>query len=556
MASMIIVKLIGAVFKIPIGNILTQVGMAYFNTSYQLFTTVYALTVTGFSSSVARLVASKAAKGQYRDCRKVLRLSNFIFISLGIFGAVFMVAASAEFSGLVKMPNAQYTIVAMAPAILFSCMMASYRGYYEGLRNMTPTAVSQIVEVVVKLIAGLLLSYGTIEYAKQQFLDSGCVFGMSVSSLEDAVSASLPYASAAAMIGISISTAAGFLYIFIKSKFEHCGFTKAELSASPKPAPAKDIVFTLLKTALPITLSAVALNLTNLIDVITISNRLEAAYEESPAYFNTLYRHYLGKGQTMHELIYGSYTFALPFFSIVSAFTSLFGKSALPNVTTAWVKRDSVLLRRNVESVLRMTALVAFPAGIGLSVLSEQIIALVHGDVPGAVLMVSPSLRILGIAAIFLAFTTPVYSILQGIGKFSLPLIFVVIGGMIKIAMNYQLIGNPEINVQGAAWGSLICYAAVVLLSLIWLKRTSGLPLSYFRIFMPVLLAALFSGAAAWAVVQCGTGAVYTILAVAAAVLVYLACIILFRALPRHEVELLPKGDKIASVLCRLRLLK
>lgn len=557
LGSMIVVKIIGALFKIPIGNILTPVGMAYFNTSYQLFTTVYALTVTGFSSATARMVASFSAQGQHQDCKRTLALSQVIFILLGVAGALLMLLFSSEFAQIVKMPGAQYAMMAMAPAILFSCMMAAYRGYYEGLRNMTPTAVSQIVEVSVKLVLGVTLSYAVIEYARRQFFSSGMVFGVATASVEDAISISLPYAAAAAMIAISVSTLAGYLYMVMRFQSTHRGYAKQQRLNSPAPAivPGRHIINQLLITALPITLSAVALNLTNMIDVVTITSRLKSIYALSPSYFDALYGKYLSTGQNMHEMIYGSYTYALPFFSIVSAFTALFGKSALPNVTAAFVRQDCAALRSNIESVLRMTALIAFPAGIGLSVLSEQIIFLFHGNVSGSVSLIAPSLRVLGVAAIFLGFTCPIYAIFQGVGKLFLPLIFVVSGGMIKIIVNYYLIGITEVNILGAAYGSLACYALIVLLSMICLGAIAGVRLNYLGIFCKPAIAAGICGITAWYVSGLFSGNTGLIIAVILAGLSYLLTIVVIRAIPRHEILMLPKGEKLASFLAKLGLL-
>ena len=555
MVSMIIVKVVGAVFKIPLTNILDATGMAYFNSSYQLFTTIYALTVTGLASAVARMVAACATKARYRDCRKILRMAQIIFISLGLFGAFLMVAFSNGFSNIVEMPNARYAIIAMAPAIIFSCMMASYRGYYEGLRNMTPTAVSQVVEVLVKLVLGLSFAYLVLAYAKAQFHDTGMVFGVRAATEGDAVSLALPMAAAGAMLGISVSTLAGFLYMFIRHKRSGDGFSKQDLMDAPAPVRSKAIIFTLVKTALPITLSSVALNLTNLIDVMTISNRLQSTYMENQSYFDQLYGQYLGAGDEMHTFLYGTYTTALTYFSLVSAFTTLFGKSALPNVTSAWVDRDMGALRRNTESILRMTALVAFPAGIGISVLAQEIIELFHGSKAGLVAAAPDSLRLLGIAAIFLAFTTPVYAILQGVGRFDLPLKFILIGAVIKITTNFILVGFPTINAKGAAVGSFLCYVTIVVLCLIWLTRITGIRFHYVRLFAKPLIAALLCGLTAFLVALIADSKIITILAVAAGGIVYVAAILLLRAVPKSDILMMPKGARIAGILERMHLL-
>ena len=170
MASMIIVKLIGAVFKIPLTNILGLTGLGYFTRAYTVYTTIYALTVTGLSAAVARMVAENLERKRYRDVRKILRLATLLFLILGVLGAGLIFFSAKGFSEMIKSPNSYWAIVMLAPAIFFCCMMASYRGYYEGLSNMTPTAVTQVVEVVAKLVAGLGFALIVMQIAEKQFL--------------------------------------------------------------------------------------------------------------------------------------------------------------------------------------------------------------------------------------------------------------------------------------------------------------------------------------------------------------------------------------------------
>lgn len=554
--AMVVVKILGAVFKLPIGNILTPVGMAYFNTAYQLFVTIYALTVTGFSAAMARMMAVYAEHGRFQDGKRLLHLAQGTFLLLGICGMVLMVWCSNTFSNLVKMPDARYAMIAMAPAILFSCMMAAYRGYYEGLRNMTPTAISQIVEVGTKLGLGILCSYGVMIYAKRSFLAEGMLFGTPMQTLEQAQAAALPLAAAAAMIGISLSTLAGYLYLRVQFHRTRLMTAAHPIQESAPPLSRRQILFALCVTALPITLSAVALNLTNMIDVITITSRLKHLDAAYPGYFESLYGAYRRSDQQMHELIYGAYTFALPFFSIISAFTALLGKSALPNVTAAFVSGDQRQLRHTIESVLRFTALIAIPTGIGLFVLADEIITLFHGNIPGAVVLMAPSLQILGLAAIFLGFTSPLYAIFQGVGRFSLPLIFVILGGGTKIAVNLLFLSLPQVHIRGAAYGSLFCYAVIVLFSLSVLNRVTGISFRYAALFWKPLFAGVLSGVTAHLTITFVTGTAGFLLAVLSAMGCYLLVILLLGTLPKSELLLLPQGKRLVSWLIRLGLLR
>lgn len=562
MASMIVVKIVGAIFKIPLGNILEETGFGYFSAAYNLFNTIYAMTVTGLSTAIARMVAACSTKGRYQDCRNILRISIKIFILLGIIGTLVMLLCSKLFAHASNADHAVYAIIAMAPAVFFSCMMASYRGYYEGLRNMIPTAVSEVVEVVTKMMTGLLFSYLFLELGKRQYAQTGKVFGLTVEastpgtppSSVDVTEAILPFAAAGAMLGIAISTFIGFLYLYIRFKRRGDGFSKAEMLNSPRPVKTKSVVITLLKTALPITLSSVVINLTGTIDLFSVMNRLEYAYRSSPAYFERIYGAYT-YGKEMHTYIYGGYNMGVTIFNLVPAFTALFAKSALPNLTAAWVDRNQLGMKRSVESVLRMTAMVAFPAGIGIFAIADRISTLLYGGRPGALVSIAPPLRLLGLAAVFLALVAPLYSVLQAVGRFDLPVKFMAIGAVLKLLTNFILVGIPEINIKGAPIGTTVCYSVIMFLCLFKLKEITEVDFRYFDVFGRVFAAAALCGGVAFAVSRIEDSKFITLVAIAAAGLSYLVGLICFRALPKEDILLLPKGDLIAEKMERLHLL-
>ncbi|MEG2597681.1 MAG: oligosaccharide flippase family protein, partial [Oscillospiraceae bacterium] len=180
--AMIVVKLIGAVFKIPLGNILDGDAMGYFSTSYSVFTMIYAFSTAGLPAAVAKMVAEHSVHDRYRDIRKIRKISVKLFFFMGLIGFILMVAFSKLYVDLANNENAWLSVIAIAPAIFFGCMMSAYRGYYEGLRNMTPTAVSQIIEVVAKLIFGLALSIIVVQIGKNQFAAGTPVFGKIVTT--------------------------------------------------------------------------------------------------------------------------------------------------------------------------------------------------------------------------------------------------------------------------------------------------------------------------------------------------------------------------------------
>ena len=240
---------------------------------------------------------------------------------------------------------------------------------------------------------------------------------------------------------------------------------------------------------------------------------------------------------------------ATTIFNLIPAFTTIFAKSALPNLTAAWVERDQRILKKSVESVLRMTSLIAFPAGIGIFAVADRISTLLYGSRPGALVSIAPPLRLLGLAAIFLALVSPIYSILQAVGRFDLPVKFMMVGATLKLLINFILVGIPQINIKGAPIGTGICYAVIMFLCLSKLHQITGVSFNYFKIFGKIFLSALFCGGVAFAMTRISDSSMVTIAGIGIAGLAYVIGLLLFRALPREDVMMLPKGEKLADVM-------
>ncbi|WMJ23666.1 polysaccharide biosynthesis protein [Paludicola sp. MB14-C6] len=560
MASMIIVKLIGALFKIPINNILHETGMAYFNQAYTIFTTIYALTVTGLSAAVARMVAENAAKERYRDVRKLLKVSTIIFVILGILGSITIVLSAKFIVSAAKMPNAFWSIVMVSPAIFFCCLMASYRGYYEGLSNMIPTAITQVVEVVVKLVAGLLFSFIVLKIANSQFKETGKVFGVVVDNLKEVNSVAIPYAAAAAILGVSVSTLVGFIYIFIRFKVKGDFITKEQILNSPKPMRSKVLYYRLFKIAIPITLGAVVIQLSVLIDNLTIPDRLSHAFSSNPTLFNDLYGHLLEKGDVMNVFLFGCFSTVLAIFNLVPAFTNIFGKSSLPNVTAAWTVKDKQKVKVNIESVIRVTMLIAAPASMGIAFLSGPIIKLLFRKLAGAVAIGPGLLSVLAVGALFLSLVTPVNSIMQGIGRVDLPVKYLLVGASLKLILNIILVGIPSINIMGASISTVVCYSVIAFLSINKLRKIVGVKLNFVSILVKPMIAGLSCGISAFLCYKTLTlwieNSIITVFSICVGALVYVIVLALINAISVDDVLMLPKGNKIAKTLEKLRIIR
>ncbi len=559
--SMIIVKIIGAFFKIPLGNILGNTGMGYFSTAYNIFVPIYTLAMAGFPAAVSKLVSEASVKGNYRDARKIFKISSTFYFLTGIVGFFFIVFIAKYFSTTFADEKSFLSIIAIAPAVFFGCIMSSFRGYYEGLRNMKPTAISQIIESFVKLILGLFMSSSVINIGFYQYSKTGFVFGVIAKSRQEANLIILPYASAAAILGVTISTFIGMVYLIYIHKKKLNYITKKMLIDSPKASGGKIILKKLISIAIPISIGALVINLTSMIDLVTIISRLDhivdTNLEELISSFNGLIPIEIIEKGTISNFIWGAYGgLAVSIFNLVPAFTNIFAKSALPNVSAQFAMNNNKSLKKSVESVIRVTTFFAIPAGTGIFIMSEQILMLLYSSKSSDALVAAPTLSIMGIGVIFLSIVTPIFAILQGVGRQYLPVIFMLIGATIKYIINYILVGIPSINIIGAPLGTIACYGLILIFCLFSLKHIIKVKISYFNIFVKPLIAGFFCGITAWSsyglVSRMISKNISTIISIGLAGVVYMIVLIILKAITEDDIMMLPKGDKLLKLFSKI----
>ena len=549
-----VVKGIGALFKIPLNAVIGDVGMGYFGTAYTLYNPVFSLATAGFPVAISRTASEWLARKRYRDVRRLHALSVPIFLLLGALACAFMLLAAPPFLSFINRgdQNALAAVYTLAPAVFFGSLSAVYRGYYEGLGDMRPTAFSEVAEAVCKLVIGLSASCFVMHRAMEEYSAAGTVFGSPVTSEEYARSAALPWAAAAALLGVTVGSVISFLVLWLTYRLRGDGITREQLARAPAPARRKTIVAALVRTAVPVALGALAVNLSSLVDTAFLQNRMNALMQTDAETLLSQYGSFLrpediAQGRVPTAL-FGCYTNALTLFTIVPAMTQAFGISALPNVTAAWAGGSRVKLEHSVENVLRISALVTMPAGLALSVLADPIARLLgYNPISGRILV------LLGLGAVFAAVNVPINSMLQAVGRIDLPVKLLCTGLVIKVGLNYVLTGIPEINVMGAGVGTLVCYFFLAFFGLAALGRETGLHMRLFRLFGKPLLCACLAAAAGWQTAALAhrlwPGRLEALPAMAVFLLVYGICVLLFRVLRRSDINALPGGEKIAKIL-------
>ncbi len=554
--GILLVKLIGAMFKVPLTWVIQEEGLGYFNTAYNFYSPIYSLATAGFPIAIARMVSENYARQRYRDIRQIHRASIPIFIITGSLGLLIMLVGAPFYVHAIGNQGALASMYFLAPAILFSCLTAIYRGYYEGLSNMYPTAISEIIEAACKLALGLSGAYLVVQWGMQEFQNSGTVFGQPMVSEAYAQSAVLPAAAAAAIAGVTVGSLFGYLFLLIRHKTRGDGITPQELASAPMSEPFRTVVGRLIKTAIPIGIGALAVNVAGLVDTTFLQTRIRDVMAANPDILLGMYEGMIPQvniaANTVPNFLYGCYSQAMTLFMLVPAVTQAFGISALPSVTSAWTGGNRVQLKTSMESVLRITCLFCIPAGLGMSVMSGPVARLIFGA-RASIPITSRVLVIMGLGAIFASLSTPVNSMLQAVGRVDLPVKLLAVGLVLKVGVDYFLSGIPQINILGSGAGTLLCYLVITSFGIFFLCRVTKIKPSFLSAFLKPAVASLICCAVSYVsqilLALFLPDRVATMIALFIAVIVYIIALLFCKGISKTDVLMLPKGQKIAKIL-------
>ncbi len=514
-----IVKVIGAIFKIPLTYLIHEDGMGIFNTAYIMYTWMFVIATAGLPIAISKMVSESIARNNREEAHKVFKVAFYLLTVIGIIGTAVLFLGAGFFADLLNNPRANLAIMAVSPALLFVALMSAYRGYFQGLQNMIPTAVSEVIEALGKLIIGYLLAF--------LWLNRG-----------------VEYAAAGAVLGVSTGAFLGAVGLYgIYQVFRGRLFSKKAPIESGKrrSRTVRQILSELVRIAIPITIGASVFSLTNVIDLVMIMGRLKS----------------IGFDEIEVSALYGSYSgYAVPLFNLPSTIIVAIVISIVPAIASAYAVNRHMKVQQTTESALRITVLFALPSAAGLSVLAKPILQLVYRN-DGAEQLLS----ILGLAVAFVCIVLVTNAILQATGRVMVPVRNMLIGGVVKIIVNYILVGIPDININGAPIGTNLCYFIIVVLNLIEVKKVTNVRYKLFDFLIKpmvavgsMIIAVLFTYNRLMLYTQSNSQATLGAIVVGAAI--YGLMLIAIGAIKKEDLEMMPKGELLLRFLNKLGLMK
>ena len=526
-ASAILVKVIGAIYRIPLGNILSDEVMADYNSAYNIYNFFLTISTAGLPVALSKTISEANALGRHNQVQRTFRVAFITFLILGLLSFFCMTVLAAPMAQIViSNPKAVYCVMALAPSVLCVCIMSAFRGYFQGHFNMMPTGISQVIEAFFKLVVGLALALFLVNVIQKPELGS-----------------------VGAIIGVSCGSVVALLYILFL--FFRDRKRRQRIHATDRPDGSMHILSNLLKLAIPITLGSAATSLVTLIDTKLVMSQLTNIFEN----VDGLLLNADGTGPALDAArnLYGIYSKTMSIYNLPFSMMVPLTACIIPAVSASLARRDHLGAQKVSESALRIGLLLALPMGMGLFALGGPIMGLLFPTID--VEVAGPLLSVLGLASIFVALQLLCNSILQANGMVNLPILAVIIGGVVKVVVNFILVGNPDIRINGAPVGTLTCFIVISALEIFIIRRSIPAPPSFLRAFLKPFVPSVIMAAAAWATYGLLTNFLHmgnslaTIGGIGVGVVVYLVLVLALRVLSREDLELMPKGDKIAKIL-------
>lgn len=505
-------QVLGAVFRIPLGNIIGDTGMGYYQTAYPIYIFLLVFSTNGAPAAISKMTSERLAVNHRAEAHRVFKLSFVLMGTISLIAAGILFIFAKPIVLALGNPKAYLAMICIAPALLFVPLMAVFRGYFQGMQIMTPTAISQLLEQSIRVIIGLSLAV--------MLLPKG-----------------LEIAAAGATIGTSIGPIFGLLILFViyKKYFKGSGIARTE---GEEEENSFSILKKLVGIAIPITIGVSIVPIMNLIDLLIVMRRLQdIGYTESEA--NALYGQLTG--------------FAGPIINIPMALALSMALAMVPAVSAAVSKDNREELTEHISLGLSMSTIIGIPCSFGLMALSEPIMRLLFPARPEAIEIAANCLFILSTGIAFLCIAQTMAGILQGLDKAGVAVFGLFTGCMVKIIITYILCGIPALNIQGATIGGAFGYVTIGLVNFFAVKYIVGMRFDIkTSVFKP-----LIAGLAMFAVVVASfkfmvmlvSSNMATVVSILIGGLTYLIMLVVLKIMTADELEKLPKGAKIAKIV-------
>lgn len=479
--STVIVKIISAVYKIPLTGYIGAEGRGYFSIAYNLCMPVHAITMGAFPLALTKLVSSYEAKGDKHKVKALRIASKKLFFIIGIIGMGIMLLLSKPYCELISSsPKSIYTILALAPSVFFSCLCACHRSFAEGYMDMKPTAVSQLLEALFKMIFGLLFARYSMSWLYEVYILNGKVLGADVSTEQEALSAIYPLTSAAAIFGVTLGSIAAYIFAMIYTNSKYNNFPRDRVDA--KLAYNELLIFSASLVG-----ATVVQSISNFVDTSSIQYFLSLCNESS---LKALYSY---NGDDVYTYVFGIYAAILDFKNLVPSIVMALGVTAVPAVSSAY-ENSSERFSSLLTSIFKYSSILSITGGLLLSCFSREILGLFYySSNPDIVENGSNILFYMGVTILPCALATTTVYATQALGFAKTTIPVFAVSCVLRVVVNYLLIPNSDINILGTALSNFAGFFVIVVMNIVTIRKKTKAKISYINVLVKPVLCGFLS---------------------------------------------------------------
>jgi len=511
----IIAKLLGLFFKIPIGRILDSFGYGLYYNSYNIYNLMLTISIIGVPVAISKMIAERASVKNYTGVMDVFKISMLFMLIVGSVASAFLFFGANLIIRIAGWDEGTYyALLGLAFAPFFVSLLSGFRGFFQGMQLMTPTAISQIIEAFARVLLGI----GLCIYLTDNFGYAQGAGGASSGAFFGAVAAFLFLLFA--------------WYVFIKDFKNEVRRSKKKFARES----SKDLIKRLLQIAIPVTLTSAVVSLFGIINSFTYVPRLAKA----------------GFDLTQATIMFGDYGLAQTMINVPLTFSTAMSITLVPAISESFALKNKEGIRRKTELGLRMILLIALPCAIGLSVFSDEIFELLfpNSAYGGGIL------NYFAFSTVLIMFANTLQSILQGMDKFTLPLKHLIPGLFVNLAFNFIFVSIPEINIYGLVISNMSAYLVIGTLNYISVKKYTKVQIHVVQTIIKPVIASVFMGLFGILAYNFLNGwlnnGFSVLISIFLCIIIYMISLIAIKGLTEEELEMFPGRNKLKKLLGKL----
>ena len=520
MFSQVLIKFIGLVYKLYLTNRegFGDEGNAIYTSGFYIYSLLLTLSSVGIPNAISKLVSERVALGDNKGANRIYKIAFLTFGFLGLIGTGILFFGARYISNvIIQIPEAEWTLVALSPSIFFVSLLSVIRGYFNGNSTLKVTANSQTLEQIFKTVL-------TILFVEIVVIISGT---------------NTTIMAAGANLATTVATIGSFIYLFVYYKHNRI-LSINKPGVITKKESVSRVIRNILQVSIPISLSAILSSINKNIDSTTVVRGLKTFMEEGAA--KVQYGILSGKVDTL--------------ISLPLSFNIAFATALVPALSYARAKKDMETANKRVGFSILVTILIGLPCTVGMVIFAEPILKLLFPKQAAGVVI----LQISSLSIIFAVLAQTINGALQGLGKVMVPAMAFAVGVVAKLIMNIMLVPIPEIGVNGAALGNVVCNLIACVIGFSVLRKKLKVSFPFIKYIGKPVFATAIMAVCSYAIYiilrNMISLRVAAIIAIVFAIITYALALINLKVFTKEEIHMIPYGQKIYRILVKLGIYK